>query len=1038
MINIYKKIILFTLCGLITTSSIAHEHKKKPETPNNNQPMRDYGVINKDRIIYWLQKRGELAKDATEKEKLAAFNQYIKVNKTDPREYIYEIDGKPVINFSKPSTNKQKIGQQKGASAKQSSKVDAHNVNVLTLLIDFPDLPHDNNKLTANDTSMYYPQYTTEHYQELMFSPNTFTGPNGEPLMSAHQYYLHESGSSFKFNGKVFGWLTADHEAKYYGENNEYGNDKAATDLVKEALDKAVLAYDINLSDFDLIDPADLDGDGVISEPDGYIDYLMVFHSSVGADAGGGVLGDNAIWAHRWNINNYSIPNTNYDNIRNYLAHSYTIQGIDSAIGVVAHEFGHMVANLYDEYDTHNSVPNSPVAFWSIMAGGSWAGDTIPGAMPTGFSPLAKTQLQTAFGGNWHKTKTINLANIKEQELTIPLVAATTHSDANNLIDIKLPANNRFAIKPYAGDYQYYSGAGDNLSNVMSFNVDVPSNTDSTLTMKAHWDIEEHWDYAQIMIDGEPVTSNYSFADNKNTDIYQWYGLVENYLTGKSSHVKHGWVDLNVDISQYQGNSINVAIVYTTDSNTQGKGIFIDDIALTSPGKGNSIGDAEQENVLNLSGFTRINHFIESATPSQNYFIQLRNYNTVDAGLSKEYYDHGVVMWLADSHYSDNQVSLHPGHGFIGVIDADQNLIKDEQYGIWWTSGQVRDAAFSLYQQQEKMSDTHLEPISLFDDQLSYINALQPQSGMNVPIHGLKVEVVEQAEDSSETKVRLTAQQLELTANFALQKSHKNTVYLADTSFGESQWLTYEWDFGDDSPKSFVKSPVHTYQNSGQYQITQTITDDQGNISTTEKEVTTQGVSFMTEINFLQVAFINTSEWGDETLTFLWDFGDNEQSSEKSPNHIYKSAGNYTVTLTMTTESGETLVATQHLKIELAEPPKSSFITTIKHLKVHGINKTVQGAGKLIYSWDFGDGSGKKAGTSPTHVYKTSGEFTITLKSKDELGRESSYSQTVSVQNKPEPNAGSMFVLLWLITLTLILKFSLIDTLRCIHQQKLR
>ena len=53
-------------------------------------------------------------------------------------------------------------------------------VKVLGILIDFPDLLHDNNRLSASDTAMYYPSYPTSHYNNLMFSPTGFTGPQGQ------------------------------------------------------------------------------------------------------------------------------------------------------------------------------------------------------------------------------------------------------------------------------------------------------------------------------------------------------------------------------------------------------------------------------------------------------------------------------------------------------------------------------------------------------------------------------------------------------------------------------------------------------------------------------------------------------------------------------------------------------------------------------------------------------------------------------------------------------------------------------------------
>ncbi len=42
------------------------------------------------------------------------------------------------------------------------------------------------------------------------------------------------------------------------------------------------------------------DGDGIFDEPDGYIDHMQFVHAGEGNEAGGGVLGDCAIWSHSW------------------------------------------------------------------------------------------------------------------------------------------------------------------------------------------------------------------------------------------------------------------------------------------------------------------------------------------------------------------------------------------------------------------------------------------------------------------------------------------------------------------------------------------------------------------------------------------------------------------------------------------------------------------------------------------------------------------------------------------------------------------
>ncbi|BBP93308.1 hypothetical protein BsIDN1_69260 [Bacillus safensis] len=127
------------------------------------------------------------------------------------------------------------------------------------------------------------------------------------------QYYEKQSGGSYTVSGTVAGWYTAKHEAAYYGGNvpDDSGSDGRPRELVKEALEAAAKDPNIDLSEYDQWDRYDIDGDGVYNEPDGIIDHLMVVHAGVGEEAGGGQLGADAIWSHRWSLGDvFEIPDT--------------------------------------------------------------------------------------------------------------------------------------------------------------------------------------------------------------------------------------------------------------------------------------------------------------------------------------------------------------------------------------------------------------------------------------------------------------------------------------------------------------------------------------------------------------------------------------------------------------------------------------------------------------------------------------------------------------------------------------------------------
>jgi len=420
------------------------------------------------------------------------------------------------LNYTVPNKRTSNIQANKSIKNVIGKNVATKTVNVLTVLVDFPDLPFDDNRLTSADTNMFYSSYTLEHYSDLMFSTSGFNGPSNQNLQSAYQYYQQETGYEFFLTGTAFGWVTADSDSEIYGENDPENNDsdQDAPELVKQAVTKAVAANSINLADFDLEDPFDLDQDGNLDEADGFIDHVNIFHSSVGEEAGGGVLGENAIWSHRFFVNQtgsadtmgYEIPGTGLK------VFGYTIQPIDAAAGVVVHEFGHDLG-LPDEYDTGDSVDGAPVGFWSLMASGTYGG-SLSGDKPTTFSPYARDFLKERHNVNFMSQTTIDLNTLTGAPQSFDLVEASEHSTGINQIKVTLP-NPQIAFgAPYSETYQYHSGQGHNLTNELSFELTIPDSDSVSLQMKARWDIEQDWDYVQIRANGTSLLGNMTLATN--------------------------------------------------------------------------------------------------------------------------------------------------------------------------------------------------------------------------------------------------------------------------------------------------------------------------------------------------------------------------------------------------------------------------------------------------------------------------------------------------------------------------------------------
>jgi immune inhibitor A len=125
-------------------------------------------------------------------------------------------------------------------------------------------------------------------------------------------------------------------------------------------------------------------------------------------------------------------------------------------------------------------------------------------------------------------------------------------------------------------------------------------------------------------------------------------------------------------------------------------------------------------------------------------------------------YNSGLVVWYVDETYGENWTGMHPGDGFLGVVDADQHTLTWSDKALASTRYQVHDAAFSLtkadnmfinYPGQFTMTDNYTQLTPLFDDSADYSNPGLVDAGRNVPKYGLKFRVVGESSNGTVGKV---------------------------------------------------------------------------------------------------------------------------------------------------------------------------------------------------------------------------------------------------------------------------------------------
>ncbi|MBP6334835.1 MAG: PKD domain-containing protein [Bacteroidia bacterium] len=209
------------------------------------------------------------------------------------------------------------------------------------------------------------------------------------------------------------------------------------------------------------------------------------------------------------------------------------------------------------------------------------------------------------------------------------------------------------------------------------------------------------------------------------------------------------------------------------------------------------------------------------------------------------------------------------------------------------------------------------------------------------------------------------------------------TVQFTNTSGNYTSCL---WVFGDGST-STDPNPVHTYTNSGTFNVTLKCWGPGGctksivyyNIVKVTK--TTGMFSADNRIGCppLNVNFTNLSP--PAGLSYQWNFGDGNTSTQQNPTHTYSTTGNFDVSLIVTDSLGcsDTLV-------------KSAFIQTVNPAANYIPPPTSVGcaplttqftdatAGSTAWTWDFGDGTISNL-QNPVHTYTTPGFYTVSLTS---------------------------------------------------------
>ena len=647
------------------------------------------------------------------------------------------------------------------------------------------------NQIPAPDNSfdLYVPDFSTQHYEDMLFTPGGWTIPAdapkyaGEHRGSMHDYYLEQSYGQYTVDGRAYGWFQVNKPEAYYGDDRAAGgNDNllpgTTADLIADAVGVINSQNAIDWSAYD-------------ANHDCVIDHPLFIHAGVDQSGGGGAQGDDAIWAHSSSVwqkvaTTEACPSGLY-------IYNYTIMPEDGGVGVFAHEFGHDLG-LPDEYDTIYSGRGESVGFWSLMSSGSWVGQPAQ-TQPSDISIWGKYAL--GWLGDSLAVTSVNQLSNNPTSIRLEQSERWGGDGTYNAIRVNLPQKLLYVNTPHSGSYEWFGGKADQIDTTLRRAVDLTGKTSAALSFWTWYDIEQYWDFGfvQVSTDGGSTWTSLPIAGTTSEiDPQGMLSIAANLpgFTGNSG----GWVLKTADLSAYAGQNILLQFRYMTDWGTTMAGFYVDDISVTADGSAVFTDDVETlDPAWTAAGWTRQQG---SSLKTQYYLLELRNSRAMetaygdttivnfDNGLNNVYsfdpysenpnqpmwfaYQPGVLLWYRDMAYTDNWTGVHPGSGFLLVVDAHkQPMLRPplQKYGSlpWSTRIQSYDAAFGL----DKVVDATLSywgiirnypggnAVPNFDDSLSYWSSKAPSASVQTMTYGFQFRVVGQAEDGSAVLIGLGA-----------------------------------------------------------------------------------------------------------------------------------------------------------------------------------------------------------------------------------------------------------------------------------------
>lgn len=245
----------------------------------------------------------------------------------------------------------------------------------------------------------------------------------------------------------------------------------------------------------------------------------------------------------------------------------------------------------------------------------------------------------------------------------------------------------------------------------------------------------------------------------------------------------------------------------------------------------------------------------------------------------------------------------------------------------------------------------------------------------------------------------------------------------ASKSYGEAgENLIYNWNFGDGQTAAGAQVE-HTYEKSGNYQVSLVVDDGKGTPVSQSVDMTAvsingrptavlSGIEKACVSDALTFDASQSSDPDGDSLKYTWDFGDGTVVEGKSKaSYAYKKGGTYRVTVSVDDgKGGGCSRSSDTVTVKINTPPQANAGPNLtccqeQSSAFDGSASSDPDGDTLSYRWDFGDGN-SSADAKTQHAYAKSGLYRAVLVVDDNSGTacsQSTASFTAHVNAKPVP-----------------------------------